>query len=60
MQRRSSRARRRMPLFERTVPEPLCLEVQKDAIEALADLLLEVLHGVEQREGASNEPKDHA
>jgi hypothetical protein len=48
-----------MPLFERTQPEPLSLEVRKESIEALAELLLEVLHGVESREDAGDEPEDH-
>ena len=60
MQRGSPRTRKRMPLFERTAAEPLYPEVHKDAIEAVADLLLEVLHGVERREDADNEPEDHA
>jgi hypothetical protein len=49
-----------MPLFESAPQEELWARVAPEAIEALADLLLEVLQGTQRRDGAGDESEDHA
>ena len=58
--RRRDRRVQGMPLFEWNQLPLMPEEVRSQAVDGLADLLLEALQGTAQGEESDDEPEDHA